>query len=51
MAAFCKSERAREVLGALKPDDRQAIWGAPVNPLDALADFDPKYIHDGNLGA
>jgi hypothetical protein len=40
-----------EKFWALNPDDRRAIWGAPVNPLDALADFDPKYIHDGNLGA
>jgi hypothetical protein len=40
-----------ETFWALKPDERRTIWGAPSNPLDALADFDPKYIHDGNLGA
>jgi hypothetical protein len=40
-----------EKFWALRPDDRRAIWGAQVNPLDAFADFDPKYIHDGNLGA
>ena len=44
------ANRARlEKFWALQPDDRRAIWGAPVNPLDALADFDPKYIHDGLL--
>jgi hypothetical protein len=36
---------------ALDPGDRQKLWGAPpVNPADALADFDPKYISDGDLG-
>jgi hypothetical protein len=40
-----------EKFWALSPEDRQALWGAAVDPLDALADYDPKYIHDGNLGA
>lgn len=31
--------------------ERQRIWGDPINPLDAIADFDPKYIHDDQLGA
>jgi hypothetical protein len=35
---------------ALPEADRRRIWGDPINPLDALADFDPKYIHDGLLG-
>jgi hypothetical protein len=35
----------------LTPDEQRAIWGPPVNPLDALAEFDPKYIHDGILSA
>lgn len=35
---------------ALPEADRRRIWGDPNNPLDALADFDPKYIHDGLLG-
>jgi hypothetical protein len=30
---------------------RRAIWGDPANPLDALSEFDPKYIQDGDLGA
>jgi len=29
---------------------RQRIWGDPIDPMDAIADFDPKYIHDGLLG-
>jgi hypothetical protein len=36
---------------ALSVQERQAIWGSAINPLEAIADFDPKYIHDGNLGA
>jgi hypothetical protein len=31
--------------------ERQKIWGDPIDPLQAVADFDPKYIHDGLLGA
>jgi hypothetical protein len=30
---------------------RKRIWGDPINPMEAVADFDPKYIHDGLLGA
>lgn len=36
---------------ALPPAERQQIWGDPIDPAAALADFDPKYIHDGILGA
>jgi hypothetical protein len=36
---------------ALPADERQRIWGDPIDPLGALADFDARYIHDGNLGA
>jgi hypothetical protein len=32
------------------PDERQQIWGEPVDPMMALADFDPQYIHDGVPG-
>ena len=35
---------------ALPAVDRRRIWGDPINPLDAVTDFDPKYIHDGDLG-
>jgi hypothetical protein len=35
----------------LTPEERKRIWGDPINPMEAVADFDPKYIHDGLLGA
>src|SRR5262252_6334557 len=35
---------------ALREADRRRIWGNPINPLDAVADFDPQYIHNGLLG-
>ena len=42
---------ALAIFWALTPVERQRIWRDPIDPLDALADFDPKYIHDGRLGA
>ncbi|AZO44952.1 hypothetical protein EJ076_29545 [Mesorhizobium sp. M7D.F.Ca.US.005.01.1.1] len=36
---------------SLPADERQRTWGSPINPLDALAEFDPKHIHDSELGA
>jgi hypothetical protein len=27
-----------------------ALWGAIINPTDALPDFDPSYISDAQLG-
>ena len=36
---------------ALPPNDRQGIWGDPVDPMVAIAEFDPTYIHNGLLGA
>ena len=36
---------------ALAVAERQQIWGDPIDPMDAVADFDPKYIHNGLLGA
>ena len=35
---------------ALSPDERQRIWGDPIDPMVPVADFDPKYLHDGRLG-
>ncbi len=35
----------------LPPPERQRIWGNPIDPLDAIADYDPQYIHDGQLRA
>lgn len=34
----------------LPADDRQRLWGVPIDPMDAVSGFDPKYIHDGLLG-
>ena len=41
---------ALEAFWALLPSDRQKIWGSPFDPNEALAEFDPRYIHDGHLG-
>jgi len=30
--------------------DRKAIWGEPIDPMMPLADFDPKFITDADLG-
>lgn len=35
---------------ALPQAERHRIWGAPVDPDDALADYEPRYISDGELG-
>ncbi|MCZ4501148.1 MAG: hypothetical protein JWQ74_3705 [Marmoricola sp.] len=40
-----------EAFWAQEPEPRGTIWGDPINPLDALVEFDPKYIQDGDLGA
>jgi hypothetical protein len=36
---------------ALPAAERTKIWGAPTDPLAAIADFDPQFIDDGMLGA
>jgi hypothetical protein len=45
------NRRGLEAFWALAPDAQRAIWGEPVNPLAPLAEFEPQYIHDGDLGA
>jgi hypothetical protein len=35
---------------ALPDADRRKMWGDPVDPNDALKEFDPRYISDGDLG-
>jgi hypothetical protein len=35
---------------ALDDRQRRALWGAAINPADALAEFDPRYISDAQLG-
>jgi hypothetical protein len=49
--AHFANRAALSVFWALPAPDRQKIWGTPIDPLVAIADFDPKYIHDGILGA
>ncbi len=36
---------------ALTSAERKNIWGNPIDPRVAVADFNPQYIHDGLLGA
>jgi hypothetical protein len=35
---------------ALSETEKRKIWGKPIDPLAALADYNPRYIHDGVLG-
>ena len=35
---------------SLSDAERKKIWGEPIDPMVALADYDPKYIHNGVLG-
>jgi hypothetical protein len=35
---------------ALTAPEREKIWGAPVSIDDALQDYDPRHISDGQLG-
>jgi len=42
--------QALEKFWALSADERRKIWGDPIDPMVSLADFDPKYLHDGQLG-
>jgi hypothetical protein len=41
---------ALQAFWALAEGHRRALWGATINPRDALADFDPRYINDAQLG-
>jgi hypothetical protein len=47
---FANTSSLRE-FWALEETKRRQIWGDPINPMDAIADSDPKYIPDGLLGA
>jgi hypothetical protein len=35
---------------ARSEQERRALWGNPINPADAIANFDPQYISDAELG-
>ena len=41
---------ALEKFWELLPDERRKTWGDPIDPMVPVADFDPKYLHDGRLG-
>jgi hypothetical protein len=41
---------ALQMFWALDDQQRRALWGTTVNPHDALADFDPRYVNDAQLG-
>jgi hypothetical protein len=34
---------------ALPPDEQRKIWEPPIDPLEALKEFDPTYIQDNDL--
>ncbi len=41
---------ALQAFWALGEQQQRALWGAVINPTDALADFDPRYISNAQLG-
>ena len=45
------STDAMNVFWSQSLDKQRSIWGDPIDPLEALAEFDPKYLHDGHLRA
>jgi hypothetical protein len=45
------STTALQAFWALEEQERRKLWGDIINPNDALADLDPRYISDGHLGA
>lgn len=45
------NESALGAFWALSHQERQGIWGSPVDPRQALAGFQPAYVSDAMLGA
>jgi hypothetical protein len=41
---------ALQAFWALAEQQQRALWGPAINPTDALADFDPRFISDAQLG-
>jgi len=41
---------ALQAFWGLDDQQRRALWGPAINPTDALAEFDPRYISDAQLG-
>jgi hypothetical protein len=42
---------ALQAFWALSKSERRKLWANFIDPKDALADFDPRDISDGQLGA
>jgi len=42
--------QALQAFWAFDNQQRRALWGPGTNPTDALADFEPRYISDAELG-
>ena len=49
LAHFANSN-ALAAFWSLPLPQQRGIWGDPVDPFTALADFNPKYVTDGELG-
>lgn len=47
---FSNTAALQEFWG-LDVQQRRALWGVPINPQDALANFDPSYLSDAELGS
>jgi hypothetical protein len=45
---YFTSKAALAVFWAKPAAERQAIWGAAIDPLDALKDFDERYLPDAS---
>jgi hypothetical protein len=41
---------ALKAFWAMGENERRTLWGAAINPTDALTGFDPQYISDAQLG-
>jgi len=42
---------AAKAFWALPSDERRSLWGEPVDPMRALAEFNPRFINNAELGA
>jgi hypothetical protein len=42
---------ALQAFWAMEEKQRRELWGDTINPYEALSDFDPRFITDGQLGA
>jgi hypothetical protein len=47
---YFANTNALQAFWALEARERRKLWGGIIDPSDALADFDPRYISDDQLG-